>query len=188
MKKLNYLLLSFITIGLFSCGEHEPTFSEKLENALASYYKVDSVDQITSVDTVFVQDLDSAKIENEKARELIDISLKETPIRLDSAKANLENAKKEKEAVTFDMLLPFWEENIKDWENIITMEEENLANAEIMDFELKEQHEFIILAKQKTEGNKAYYLVETNVKNATKLVAVSPAFEVFYEFSETSIE
>ena len=140
--------------------------------------KVDSVDSYSVVDTVFVSNLDSAKILYEEANSLMDESKIETQIRLDSAVSKLAQSEKDLDAITFEMLIPFAEQNIQSWKDLIIKEKSNIAFEDSMLAVGNNELDFIESARKSAVGDKAYYQILTDVKGRQHLVSISPKYKV----------
>lgn len=180
----NRILFSLLipVVLLVTCADPLPTFEEKLDTALCDYFSVDSVSNVQVIDTVFVENLDSAQVLYEESNVLMQISKDESQIKLDTARVQLEKSKLAMDDASYKLLLPFWEQNILDWENVIKIETENLNFTDSMITVGVEELEFIELARDGIEGKKAFYVVETKVNNELKKVAVSAKFTVIREF------
>ena len=184
---MNSIYKSFIAglvlavLVLQSCSEATPSFEEQIETCVADYFKVDSLESIEVIDTIFVHELDSLQLVYESLSEDMSESKEGTLVRLDSAKAKLERAESEIKEITFDMLIPFAEQNIEDWKNIIIQEESNLAFADSVKQVAEDELAFYEDVRKSIKGEKAYYHIVTELNNEEKVLAVSPEFKVIRE-------
>lgn len=184
MNMKSFLKLGIIGIIGFliqSCAEPELTFEEKLENCLSAYFEVDSVDSYSVLDTVYIENLDSAQLLYEESNVIMEIDKKEIQNRIDTAEIRLTESKKVLDEMTFDMLIPFAEETVASWESTLLIEKAGLNRADSMITVANKELSFIDEARKSVVENKAFYTVLTKVKGEEKLLFVTPKFKVIRE-------
>lgn len=184
MKSIYKSFLAALVLAVLmlqSCSETVPSFDEQMETCITDYFKVDSLDRIEVIDTIFVSELDSLQLIYESLSTDMTESKEGTIVRLDSAKAKLARAENEIKEITFDMLIPFAEQNIEDWKNIIIQEEANIAFADSVKQVAENELAFCKAARKSIKGEKAYYHVVTELNKEEKVLAISPDFKVIRE-------
>jgi hypothetical protein len=182
MKNLfKVVLIGLVVMLSQACSETAPTFEEQLEACLKSHFEPDSLYSYQIVDTVLVDGLDAEQALIEESKQAMETHKSETGVRKDSAIANLARAESSLQEITFDILIPFAEQNINDWKGVIALEENNLAFADSMISVNESDLDFISNARKSAKDGNAYYYVIAKVKGEDKVVSVSPDFKVLKE-------
>lgn len=172
------VLIGFIVIG---CSEAEPTFEERIGQSIADYYKVDSAEFVFLIDTVKVENLDSAEVMYIEANEIMEEAKVINQEKLDSAVVYASRSQEAIDECTFDMLIPIMEEQLTVFQGMITDRESDLIYADSMINVAKLELEFIEKARKNIDGNTAYFMVETQILGERKYVMINPAFEIIRE-------
>ena len=176
--KVSFVFMLGLMVG---CADPEPTFDQKLEDAVCDYYQVDSLEYAKVVDTLFVSDLDSLISVYNEAGDIFKEQNVKSKENLDSAEVWKANTQASLDELSFEMLRPFFEENLVSFQKTIEQEKLNMAFADSMIVVGNEWIDYFNEVRSSATGKKALYTVESKIEGEVKFLDVSPEFKVLKE-------